>query len=107
MRQRIINFLLGKTIGVLIPQDIITLNDNGVLFLGENPITSEELKTLQSEAKALKSMRIWSILNETPKQKAFERGWKSSTNIEHLNIAKAEYALLDTQESIVRIILNK
>lgn len=79
----------------------------GVVYLGNEAITAEELKTLISEAKALESMRLWGILNETIKQKAFERGWKNSTTLEHLNIAKAEYAVLETQASIVDFLKNK
>lgn len=106
MRQWIINLLLKKVVGIIQPNDIIR-DVNGVLYLGDNPITPQELNALVSETKALEKMRIWSILNETMKQKCYEKGWKTSTSIEHLNIAKAEYAVLDTQESIIRIIRKK
>jgi hypothetical protein len=106
MRQWIINLLLKKVVGVTIPDDIIR-DIKGTLYLGDLPLSQEELRMLVSEAKALEKMRLWSIVNETMKQKCYEKGWKNSTNIEHLNIAKAEYAVLDTQESIIKIIKNK
>lgn len=105
MRQLIINKLLKNVVKVSRPNDVIR-SDKGVLYVGSAVITKQEIKTLQSEAKALKGMRLWSILNETLKQKIYEKGWVNSTSIEHLNIAKAEFAVLDTQESIIKIISN-
>ena len=106
MKQRIKNYLLSHFVKVLIPQDVIR-DVKGVLYLGKEKVTDQELKVLQAEAKALKSMRLWSILNETVKQKVFDRGWKESTTMEHLNTAKTMYSVLEFQESVVNIIKNK
>lgn len=106
MKQRIINFLFRNLIGGITPEDVIR-NDKGTLYLGNEAITGTELKSLVEEAKTLERMRLWSILNSTAKQKAFKRGWTDSTTMEHLNVAKAEYAVLETQASIIRIIKNK
>lgn len=106
MKQQIINYLFRHLIGGIISQDVIR-NDKGTLYLGKEAITGPELTALVAEAKTLERMRLWSILNATTKQKAFERGWTNSTTMEHLNIAKAEYAVLETQASIIKIIKNK
>lgn len=106
MKQRIINYLFRNLIGGVTPQDIIR-SDKGTLYLGSEPINQMELNALVAEAKTLERMRLWSILNSTAKQKAFERGWTNSTTMEHLNIAKAEYAVLETQASIIKIIKSK
>ena len=106
MKQRIKNFLLSKTLKILVPSDVIK-DMKGVLYLGSEKLTDQELRVLQAEAKALKMMRLWSILCETPKQIAFERGWKNSTTMEELNTAKTMYSVLDFQESIISIIKNK
>jgi hypothetical protein len=106
MKQRIKNYLLSHFVKVLIPQDVIR-DVKGVLYLGKEKVTDQELKVLQAEAKALKSMRLWSILNETVRQKVFDRGWKESTTMEHLNTAKTMYSVLEFQESVVNIIKNK
>ena len=79
---------------------------NGKTYLGGVVLGETELRSLQAEAKALKSMRIWSIINESVKQLVYERGWRDSTNIEHLNTAKAMYSVLETQSSIVSKILG-
>ena len=106
MKKRIINYLLSRVVRVLIPQDVIR-DVKGVLYLGKEKITDQELKVLQAEAKALKSMRLWSILNETAKQIVYDRGWKESTTMEHLNTAKTMYSILEFQQSVVDIIRNK
>lgn len=106
MKQKLKNYLLGRFLRVIIPNDIIT-DRKGTLFLGETKMTDIELNSLQSEIKALDSMRIWSILNETIKQQVFEKGWNTSTTTEHLNTAKTMYYTLDLQKSIIDIVREK
>jgi hypothetical protein len=106
MRQKLINFCLSKILKFIVPNDVIR-DIKGKLYLGNEEITSQELKALQEEIKALKMMRVWSILTETPKQIAYERGWRDSTTMEHLNTAKTMFSVIQLQESIVDIIKKK
>jgi len=101
MRQYLINKLLSNLVRVITPQDIIRVDKKGVVYLGGKELTIDEKKSLQAESKALVQMRIWSIINESVKQLCYERGWRDSENIEHLNIAKAMFSVLDTQTSIL------
>lgn len=103
MKQKIINFLLRSYVKVVVPGDIITTS-KGNIFLGSKKITVDELQVLKAEAKALKGMRLWSIINETLKNEAFNKGWKASTTIEELNTGKAMYHTLDVQKSIVHLL---
>ncbi len=105
-KQKVINYLLSNVIKVTNQNDVIR-EHLGVLYLGENKIGDIELQNLVAEAKALESMRLWSIINETIKQSAYERGWKKSTTIAELNTAKTEFHVLETQNSIIRIIKSK
>ena len=108
MKQRIKNWLFGKFVRVVIPQDIISQDQRTkVISLGGKPMTENELRSLQNECKALSDMRIWSILSETVKQQAFDTGWTTSTTMEHLNTAKTMYHTIDLQQSIINIIKNK
>lgn len=107
MKQRIINFLLRNIPQVLVPEDIITQDKNGIIYLGGVVVADGEVRMLHEEAKSLKKMRIWSIINETSKQLALEKGWNKSTTMEHLNTAKTEYHVLDFQKSIVDVFANK
>lgn len=106
MKQRLTNWLLKTVVRVVVPSDVIW-EKNGVLYLGKEVITPTELQNLQQEAKVLESMRLWSVLNETTKQKAYERGWTTATALDHLNAGKIQYHTLDTQNSIVNIIKGK
>ena len=106
MKQRIINWLLSNTVKVVLPEDVIR-DVKGTLYLGKTQITPEELKSLVSEVKALERMRIWSILNETIKQLAYEKGWKNSQTMEELNTAKTEFYILEIQASIIKTIRSK
>ena len=105
MKQRIINWLLKNVVRVSIPEDVIRTAGK-VIYLGGIEVSVDELRSLQAEAKALENMRIWSIINESVKQLVYERGWKDSTTIEQLNTAKAQFAVLDTQSSIIKKIKN-
>jgi hypothetical protein len=105
MKQRIKNYLLRSIVKVIIPDDIIRVKNNQV-YLGSQVITEQEKKTLQAEAKALESMRLWSIMNESIKQLCYEKGWRDSTTLEQLNISKSMYSVLETQRSIVERILT-
>jgi len=101
MRQYLINKLLSNVVRVITPQDIVRVDKRGIVYLGGKELTTDEKRSLQAESKALVNMRIWSIINESVKQLCYERGWRDSENIEHLNIAKAMYSVLDTQASIL------
>lgn len=106
MKQRIVNWLLRSVVKVIVPDDVIR-EDKGVLYLGSKRITDQELKSLQAEVKALESMRLWSIMNETLKKVAFDKGWTNSKTMEELNTAKTIGYTLDFQRSIAKIIANK
>ena len=103
MKQRIKNWLLKNLLGAVVITDVAT-EANGKLLLGGKEVTDIEVNSLIAEAKALESMRVWQILNETPKQKAFERGWLKSTTLDELNTGKTMYATLELQQSLIRLI---
>lgn len=105
MKQRIFNYLFSNIANVIIPGDVITENSKtGKIFLGGKEVSPIELNSLISEIKALESMRVWSIINETVRQKVYEKGWRDSKTIEELNTAKAMFHTLDLQNSIIKII---
>lgn len=103
MKQWLFNYLLKNMFGMVITDDVLVVN-NKKLYLGGQLIAEHEVKSLISEVKALERMRIWSILNETPKQEALDRGWNKSTSIDELNAGKTIFYTLDTQKKILNII---
>ncbi len=106
IKQKIRNWLLSDVVKVTIPNDVIREN-KGILYLGSQKISTEELRGLISEAKSLENMRLWSILNQTMKQLAYEKGWRNSVTMEEVNTAKTEFHLLEVQDSIVKTLKNK
>ena len=106
-RQFLIRLFLSKVIRVSIPEDVLSQDKRTKeIRVGGKKLTDIEIRSLCSEAKALENMRIWSIINESIKQQCYERGWRDSTTIDHLNTAKIMYNVLDTQNSIVNIFRN-
>lgn len=107
VRQQAIRFLLRSVLKLVVPEDVITQDKRtNKILIGGVELTDVEKRSLGSEAKALEKMRLWSIINETIKQQCYEKGWRDSTTIEHLNTAKIMYNVLDTQQTIVRSLRN-
>lgn len=107
MKQRIINYLFKHLIKTVVVDDVIRVNDRGVLTIGGEIVTENEIRQLIVEAKALEKFTLWRILNETIKQDALDIGWKNSTKMEDLNTCKTMYYALDLQSSIVKLILSR
>lgn len=97
--------LLRYVVRVVVPENVVH-DVKGVLYLGKEKVTMQELRSIQAEIKALDNMRIWSIINESIKQLCYERGWRDSSMIVHLNTAKTMYNVLETQVSIIEKFRN-
>lgn len=67
-------------------------------------ISREQLIALRAEVELLKKFQIWSILQETVKQKAIELGVKNSTNWNDTLAAKMMLHNIGIQQSIVDVI---
>lgn len=106
MKQKLINWVLSSVVRVVTPQNVIR-DIGGVLYLGKNKVTKEELTSLKAEANALDSMRLWLIINESIKQTAYERGWRDSKTMDEVNAGKIQYNVLSTQQSIINTIKDK
>ncbi len=106
MKQRILNFLFKRLLNAVVINDVIT-SDKGILKIGGTTVQETELKSLIAEAKALEGFRLWTILNESIKKDALDRGWNKSTNLDDLNAGKTMYYTLDLQNSIITLIRNK
>ncbi len=74
------------------------------IFLGREPLTEVDLKNLQAEIKALKQFKIWTILTETLKHKAIEKGMTLSENWEQTLSAKMMMHNIGIIKSIVDVL---
>lgn len=69
--------------------DIYTVSETGGVYLGETPVTKDELKSIQSEIKFLEKTRIWAILTNTMVEKAKEIMFEKSETFEDMRTGKA------------------
>ena len=79
----------AKTILYVDSKDIYTVAKTGGIYIGELPITKDELKSLQEEIKFLEKTRIWSILVNTMAEKAKEIMFEKSETFEDMRTGKA------------------
>lgn len=63
------------------PEYIFGLSKGGLITLNGNQITTQELKNLKSEIRALKEFEIYKILQTTLRQKAIEKAVLTSTDL--------------------------
>lgn len=87
------------------PLDVLTATKDKILLLGDTKLTDVELKNLQMEAKTLKNFRLWSIMQNTIKQKAIVMGLVESETWERTISAKMMLLNLDILKSVVDSLL--
>jgi hypothetical protein len=73
----------------VIPQDIFVIAKGGYVLLGVNPITKEEVVSLQEEIKFLEKTRIWSIMTASICDKAKEKMFENALTFEDMTFGKA------------------
>lgn len=106
MKNRLINWLLRKTLNAVVLEDIIT-TDKGILKIGGRIPEKTELQALQAEAKAMEGFQLWKIMNETLRAEAIDKGWNKSLNYDDLKTGKMMIYSLDVMESIIKVMKNK
>lgn len=104
MKQLVKNWLFHSLLGAVTLDDVIVEIPGGKIKIGNKDVTLIELRNLKSEVNAIENTRLWQLMNETVKQKAFERGWLKSKSLDELNTAKTMYATLKLQDSIIELI---
>ncbi len=85
---------------------VLTVTQDRKILLGSEVITETELRNLQGEAKALKNMRIWLILQETVRQKAIEMGFVQAETWERTMSGKMMLHNLGILKSIVETLIK-
>ena len=104
------NWLKNKLVSHLFcsvnPHDVVSI-DKGILFLGNQVMTSEEVKQLQEEIKFIESCKVWAVINGTLRQETIERGLTKSLSFQDVLTSKAMLINLDVMHNIFKIIKNK
>lgn len=63
------------------PEAVFSVTKTGLIMLNGEQITTQELKNLKSEVRALKEFQIYRILQHTLRQKAIEKAVLTSTDL--------------------------
>lgn len=108
MRQWVINFLHRHLLNAVAIDDIITIDPKkGIISIGGNPITSDELRALQAEIKALEGFRVWSVMTNSVRHIAQDKIFNKAQNFDEITYGKAMLFDLDTIESIARTLKSR
>lgn len=101
------NWLLNDLTCSIDQHQIIEVRDNNgqvQVLLGQENLSLTELRNLKAEADSLQRMRIWSIMQETIKQKAIEKAVLQSTDFEQVLSGKLMLHNLGIQQSIIDLV---
>jgi hypothetical protein len=103
MKQRLINYLLKHLLCSISVNDII-YDIEGKIFIGGKQVGDTELRSLIAEAKALEGFRIWTIMQETVKNEAMDKGFNKAVSFDDLMTCKLMLHNLGILKSIVKVI---
>lgn len=106
MINRLKNKLVSHLFCSVNSHDVVSI-EKGILFLGNEVMTNEELRQLQEEIKFIESCRIWAVINGTLRQETIERGLTKSLSFNDVLTAKAMLVNLDVIHNIFKIVKNK
>lgn len=107
MKRWIKNYLLRHLLGVIIVENVITVDKKkNMVFVGGKPISSDDIRQLQAEIKALEGFKIWGIMTNSLKHIAQDKIFNKSLNFEDVMAGKLMLFNLDTQESIAKVVKN-
>ena len=102
LKNKLVNQLIKHLLSPIDDYHVLAVDKAGNEYLGGKAITNEERKQLRTEAKLLKTLRIWKVLQETIRQKSLEKGMIEATEWEHVLFAKAMLHDLGIMQSIVK-----
>jgi hypothetical protein len=80
---------------------------DGILFIGGQTPTKQQLEELAKEGALVKSIGLWKVLTETVKSQALELGIKNAKDFDQLLFAKAMLHVVAIQESTIKAITSQ
>ena len=94
-RQELSEYLMVK------PQDVLKILEGGYVLLGSDPITIEEVSSLQEEIKFLEKTRIWAILTATVCDKAKQIMFEKAITFDDMKTGKAMLFNVDLMKKMM------
>ena len=83
------------------PEDILSEDKIGRLYLRGQMMTDTEIMVLQNEATELVKTKIWKIMTETVIKEARDLMFEKAENIDHIRVGKALLYNVNTLINIV------
>lgn len=103
IKRKISKYLLKNVLCAILPEEIIKV-DRGIVYIGSDKITEQEVRQLQAEIKALEGSRIWKVLNETVRFHAVHKSVHDATSFEHVLSGKMALWTLDIFQSTMNVL---
>lgn len=100
------NQLTKDLLCVVVPEDVVTTDKQGQLFIGGTKLTAMEVGSLKSEAEFLVKTRLWSILTNSLKDQAMKVMFERSTTFDDMRAGKMMLYNLNVQEKIIYALLT-
>jgi hypothetical protein len=106
IEQRALNMYSAKN-WLVNPNHVFSVTPNSnIPYINQEPITKDKAGQLKSEADLLDKFLLWSVLQETLKQKAINMAVMESTTFEQVMFGKAMIHNLGIMKAIVNNILK-
>lgn len=103
MKQWLLNKLLSYLLVAVNPRDVLK-DVRGVIYLGGEQISQQEIAMLKEEVKFIEHSRFWKVITETLRNDAMERGFNKSLSFDDMKTCKLMLYTLDIIESIKDLI---
>jgi hypothetical protein len=108
MKKLIRNLLLKHLLKAIVLSDVLKMDEKtGVMTLGGEKLTENELRGLKEEAGYIKRTRLWSVLTNTLQDQAHTVMFQKSKNWEDMVTGKTMLYNIDIQEKIIDMLLKK
>lgn len=91
-----VNKILGRSFSKANPNNLISEDSKGILYIGKDPIPRETMIGLKEEILVIEKTRMWQILQEQIREKAIETAFTRSQNFDDVKTGKLIIFVLDT-----------
>jgi len=93
--------LMKQYFCALVPEDVVTTNKLGSIFIAGEPLQEGEASALETEAKMFKEMRLYKLLFGTLIDQAYKTMFEKSTNFDDMRNGKMMLYNIGVQKNIV------
>lgn len=105
LKHLILGWALRDFVGSVDLGKVVSCDDRtGVVKLGGEQISKEELRRLKAEAAAMREFALWKVMTETLKQKAIEKAVVNSTDFEQVLAGKLMLHAVGIFESVIKAV---